>query len=112
MTNAARVLDALGDPTRRQIFELIAKQPLSVAQVADQVPVSRPAVSQHLKVLKEVQLVKDEPDGTRRVYSLNRDGINALYRYLDQFWDDALSRFKGVAERAAKNQPPHAKKEK
>lgn len=112
MANAARVLDALGDPTRRRIFELVAHTPLSVAEVAAQLPVSRPAVSQHLKVLKEVCLVKDEAQGTRRVYSLNRDGIAELYRYLDQFWDDALSRFKAAAERAAKIQSQHAKKER
>lgn len=102
MTNAARVLDALGDPTRRQIFEIIAGGRASVSEIAEQLPVSRPAVSQHLRVLKEAELVRDTAEGTRRYYELDQAGIQALSSYLEQFWDHALHRFKEAAERAAK----------
>ena len=101
MTNAARVLDALGDPTRRRIFELVAERPRSVADTAKHLPVSRPAVSQHLRVLKDAGLVKDHAEGTRRVYALDQAGVAALCAYLDRFWDDTLARFKAAAERAA-----------
>lgn len=102
MAYAARVLDALGDPTRRQVFEIVARGRTSVAAIADQLPVSRPAVSQHLRVLKEARLVKDEAEGTRRYYELDRAGLEALSAYLDRFWDRALDRFKEAAEKAAK----------
>lgn len=104
MTNAARVLDALGDPTRRRIFEVVARAPASVTDIAKQVPVSRPAVSQHLRVLKEAGLVKDDPDGTRRVYRIEHAGLFALRRYLDPFWDSTLERFKAAAEREAERE--------
>ena len=89
---------ALADPTRRAIFERIASAPSAVGQLADELPVSRPAVSQHLKVLKEAGLVIDEPDGTRRIYRVDPEGVDALRAYLDQFWNQALAAFKRVAE--------------
>ncbi len=101
MTNASRVLDALGDPTRRRIFEVVSRAPASVADIAKQVPVSRPAVSQHLRVLKEAGLVKDRAEGTKRVYRIEHAGLFALRRYLDPFWDSALDRFKAAVEREA-----------
>jgi len=89
---------ALGDPTRREIFELVARRPSAVGELAEELPVSRPAVSQHLKVLKDAGLVVDRRDGNRRIYQLNLDGIGALRAYLDQFWNEALAAFKKVAE--------------
>jgi DNA-binding transcriptional ArsR family regulator len=95
----ASVLDALGDPTRRAVFERLAAGPSSVGALAEELPVSRPAVSQHLKVLREAGLVVDEPVGTRRVYRVDPDGLQALRAYLDGFWNRALVSFKEVAER-------------
>jgi DNA-binding transcriptional ArsR family regulator len=91
-------LGALGDPTRRAIFELLARQSFSVAELADQLPVSRPAVSQHLRVLKDRGLVISHPEGNRRVYRLNPDGVDALRTYLDQVWEEALRSFQKLAE--------------
>ncbi|HEX4718414.1 MAG TPA: metalloregulator ArsR/SmtB family transcription factor [Thermoleophilaceae bacterium] len=93
---------ALADPTRRAIFELIAERPQAVGELAVDLPVSRPAVSQHLKVLKEAGLVVDRPDGTRRIYQLDPEGVDALRGYLDQFWNQALRAFKEAAERSNK----------
>ncbi len=90
---------ALGDPTRRTIFERLARRPQSVGELAEGLPVSRPAVSQHLKVLKDAGLVVDRPEGNRRIYQLNPEGIGALRAYLDQFWSRALAAFKTAAER-------------
>lgn len=90
---------ALGDDTRRQIFERLARKPSSVGDLAAAFPVSRPAVSQHLKVLKDAGLVADSAEGTRRIYRVNRKGIDAMHAYLDQFWDRALEAFKHEAER-------------
>jgi DNA-binding transcriptional ArsR family regulator len=90
---------ALADPTRRQVFERLAKKPLSVGELAAGVPVSRPAVSQHLKVLKEAGLVVDQVDGTRRVYRVDPRGIETMKIYLDRFWDRALAAFRTAAER-------------
>jgi DNA-binding transcriptional ArsR family regulator len=87
-------IGALGDPTRRAIFELLGERPAAVVDLAAGLPVSRPAVSQHLKVLKDAGLVRDEQVGTRRVYSLNPDGIAGLRDYLDRFWNTALHSFK------------------
>lgn len=87
------VLDALGDPTRRAIFELVAESPRAVGELARELPVSRPAVSQHLRVLKDAGLVVDRPDGTRRIYHVNPEGVGALRAYLDRFWDEALAAF-------------------
>jgi len=89
---------ALADPTRRAIFERLAERPSAVGELAGDLPVSRPAVSQHLKVLKEGGLVIDEPDGTRRIYQLDPDGVDALRGYLDQFWNQALTAFKRAVE--------------
>jgi DNA-binding transcriptional ArsR family regulator len=91
-------LSALGDPTRRAIFEHLGEQPSAVVDLAALVPVSRPAVSQHLKVLKEAGLVRDVQVGTRRIYSLDPDGIAALRDYLDRFWNTALHSFKKRVE--------------
>jgi DNA-binding transcriptional ArsR family regulator len=93
---------ALGDPTRRAIFEHLADRPRSVGELAGELPVSRPAVSQHLKVLKEAGLVVDEPVGTRRIYQLDPDGVGALRAYLDHFWDQALAGYKRAVEQQAK----------
>jgi DNA-binding transcriptional ArsR family regulator len=97
ITNAL-ALNALGDPTRRDIFEHLGDRPLAVVELAALVPVSRPAVSQHLKILKEAGLVRDVQDGTRRIYSLNPDGIAGLRDYLDRFWNTALHAFKKRVE--------------
>jgi DNA-binding transcriptional ArsR family regulator len=90
---------ALGDPTRRTIFERLARKPSSVGDLAERLPVSRPAVSQHLKVLKEAGLVIGIADGTRRVYRVDPRGIEAMRNYLDRFWDRALAAFKAAAEK-------------
>jgi DNA-binding transcriptional ArsR family regulator len=90
---------ALADPTRRQVFERLAKKPLSVGAIADELPVSRPAVSQHLKVLTDAGLVMHDRDGTRRVYRIDPRGIEAMRKYLDKFWDRALAAFKAAAEK-------------
>src|SRR5579884_1653886 len=92
---------ALADPTRRQIFERLAAGAKPVGELAESLPVSRPAVSQHLKVLKEAGLVVDTAVGTRRVYQLNLDGLAALRAYLEGFWNRALAAFKEAAERPA-----------
>ena len=90
---------ALGDPTRREIFERLGERPQAVGELASELPVSRPAVSQHLKVLKEAGLVIDEADGSRRVYRVNPKGVDAMRAYLDSFWRDALMAFKQATER-------------
>ncbi len=92
-------LAALGDPTRRAIFERLAERPRAVGELARELPVSRPAVSQHLKVLKQAGLVVDTAVGTRRVYRLDPDGLGVLRAYLDRFWNRALPAFKDAAER-------------
>jgi DNA-binding transcriptional ArsR family regulator len=89
---------ALGDPTRRAIFERLADHPRAVGELAGELPVSRPAVSQHLKVLKDAGLVIDRPVGTRRVYQLNPDGVGALRAQLDRFWNQALAAYKQIVE--------------
>jgi DNA-binding transcriptional ArsR family regulator len=91
-------MTALGDPTRRAVFELLADGPRAVGDIASELPVTRPAVSQHLKVLKEAGLVIDRPDGTRRLYQLNPEGIGALRAYFDRFWTQALTSFKHRVE--------------
>jgi DNA-binding transcriptional ArsR family regulator len=91
-------LGLLGDPTRRAIFELLARRPYSVQELAEQLPISRPAVSQHLRVLKDGGLVTSRAEGTRRVYQLNPAGVNALRTYLDRIWDDALTAFQKAAQ--------------
>ena len=91
--------DALGDPTRRAIIERLARGPTAVGQLARELPVSRPAVSQHLRVLKRAGLVSDQREGSRRLYEIDLDGVEALRAYLDSFWTDALAAFKQAAER-------------
>jgi DNA-binding transcriptional ArsR family regulator len=83
-------LNALADPTRRSIFERLAERPSAVVDIAATLPVSRPAVSQHLKVLKDAGLVIDEPDGNRRIYRLNPEGLAELRDYLDRFWNQEM----------------------
>jgi DNA-binding transcriptional ArsR family regulator len=91
-------LAALADPTRRALFERLRSGPASVGDLAAELPVSRPAVSQHLKALKVAGLVTDRPDGTRRVYTIDPGGLGELRRWLDQFWDTALESFKNEVE--------------
>jgi DNA-binding transcriptional ArsR family regulator len=91
-------LAALADPTRRALFERLRGGPASVGDLAAELPVSRPAVSQHLKALKVAGLVTDRPDGARRVYCIDPDGLGELRRWLDQFWDNALESFKNEVE--------------
>jgi DNA-binding transcriptional ArsR family regulator len=91
-------LDALGDPTRRQIFELLRGGPSSVGELAARLPVSRPAVSQHLRVLEDVGLVTHRRNGTRHLYELDSAGVRVLRDWVDGFWDEALARFKATAE--------------
>jgi DNA-binding transcriptional ArsR family regulator len=97
-TYLGRGLGALGDPTRRAIFERLADHPRAVGELASELPVSRPAVSQHLKVLKDAGLVVDRRAGNRRIYQLDPDGIGALRTYLDQFWSKALAAYKAAVE--------------
>jgi DNA-binding transcriptional ArsR family regulator len=98
----AKALTALADPTRRSLFERLRAGPASVGDLAAELPVSRPAVSQHLKALKIAGLVSDKPDGARRVYYIDPDGLGELRRWLDQFWDDALEAFKKEVEKPRK----------
>lgn len=90
---------ALADPTRRQVFERLAEGPRAVGELAEGLPVSRPAVSQHLKVLKAAGLVTDRADGARRVYRIDPAGLGQMRAWLDRFWDVALDAFKAEAER-------------
>jgi DNA-binding transcriptional ArsR family regulator len=96
------ILDALGDPTRRTVFERLRGGARSVGEIAEGMDVSRPAVSQHLKVLKAARLVVDRAEGTRRVYAVDAQGLEALRRWLDGFWDEALAAFREAAERESK----------
>lgn len=89
---------ALGDPTRRAIFELLGDGARPVGDLARRLPISRPAVSQHLRVLKDAGLVLDRADGTRRLYRLNPEGVGAMRSYLDRFWDQALAGFAAAVE--------------
>jgi DNA-binding transcriptional ArsR family regulator len=93
------VLSALADPTRRAVFERLSRGPASVGEIAATLPVSRPAVSQHLKTLRNAGLVEERPDGTRHVYYIDPDGLGDLRRWLDQFWTDALLAFKNEVEK-------------
>ena len=97
----AYVLDgwaALGDPTRRTIFARIAAAPRAVGELADTLPVSRPAVSQHLKILKDARLVLDERAGSRRIYRVNQEGLDQMRAELDSFWNDTLNAYKRLVE--------------
>lgn len=108
----ARRFAALGDPTRLQVFKLIARAPLSVAEVAARLPVSRPAVSQHLKVLADAGLVQRDSAGTRNLYRPHTDGIATLRDFIDSLWDVGLARFKAQAEALARARAAPAAKEK
>jgi DNA-binding transcriptional ArsR family regulator len=103
MLHHAGLVDPAGsssayDPTRRAILERLLHGPLAVVDIARTLPVTRPAVSQHLKVLKDVGLVTDRPEGTRRLYAIDRKGLSAIREYFDRFWDGALDDFRRVAE--------------
>ena len=91
-------LQALGDPTRRSVLEQLREGPRAVGEIAAQLPVSRPAVSQHLRVLKEAGLVTERQNGTRRLYRVDPNGLAGLRAYLDRFWEEALASFKAAAE--------------
>jgi DNA-binding transcriptional ArsR family regulator len=94
----AQALQALGDPTRRSVLEQLRNGPRAVGEIAEQLPVSRPAVSQHLRVLKEAGLVTERQNGTRRLYRVDPEGLAGLREYLDGFWEEALASFKAAAE--------------
>lgn len=94
----AKVLTALADPTRRHILEALRERPMTVGDLAKNQPVSRPAVSQHLKALETARLVSVEPQGNRRLYAVKRDGLDELGSYLDWFWSDVLSAFSAEIE--------------
>ena len=96
-------MDALGDPTRRAIFEQLRRGPRAVGEIAAELPVSRPAVSQHLRVLKDAGLVTERREGTRRLYRLDPDGLGELRDYFDDFWTEALAGFKAAAESERRN---------
>ena len=96
-------MDALGDPTRRAIFERLRSGPLAVVEIADELPVSRPAVSQHLRVLREAGLVTERREGTRRFYRIDPDGLGEVRDYFDDFWNEALAAFKATAEEERRN---------
>lgn len=98
MANASAALAALGDPTRREIFEQLGAGPAAVGQLAQRLPVSRPAVSQHLKVLKEAGLVTETPEGARRIYRIDPRGIAAMRAWLDRFWSGGLEAFQAYAD--------------
>jgi DNA-binding transcriptional ArsR family regulator len=93
-----RALDALGDPTRRHIVQLLAEGPRSVGSLADDLPVTRPAVSQHLRILRDAELVDDVAEGTRRVYRLIPTGLTQAHAYLDRLWENSLAELKRAAE--------------
>jgi DNA-binding transcriptional ArsR family regulator len=99
-----RQLDALGDPTRRAILERLVNGPVAVGELARDFPVSRPAISQHLRVLKEARLVVSRQDGNRRLYAVDAEGIAALRSYFDRFWADALAAFQRAAEASARHE--------
>ena len=100
----SKQLDALGDPTRRAIFERLAHGALPVGEIAKRLPITRPAVSQHLKVLKEAGLVRDEAAGTRRLYRIDRKGLEMVRAYFDRFWTEALDAFRKAAEETYEKQ--------
>lgn len=97
--------DALGDPHRRAIVELLGGGDRSVGELADSLPISRPAVSRHLRLLKEAGLVSDRPEGTRRLYRLHDEGIDAVRAYLEQVWGDAAARFRIAAQNSGRDRP-------
>ena len=110
MANPSQAFAALADPTRREIFERLAGAPSAVGELANELPVSRPAVSQHLKVLKDAGLVVDRAIGTRRVYEIDPNGLGELRAWLDKFWGEALEAFKAEVERDAPATPETLKR--
>ncbi len=98
ITRGGLALEALGDPTRRAIFELLVQRPRPVGELAGELPISRPAVSQHLKVLRQSGLIVDRVEGTRHIYRPDPAGVDAMREYLDQMWDTALKAFAAAAE--------------
>lgn len=105
----ATAIAVLADPTRRQVFERLRAGPLAVSALAEGMPVSRPAVSQHLKALKDAGLVAERSEGVRRIYSLRPEGLRDLRDWLESFWDEALDAFKAEAEKSAKRVGPKSK---
>ncbi len=103
MTDYTAQLAALGDPTRRAIFELIAEFPRAVAQITPHVPVSQSAVSQHLKILREARLVRCEPKGASNIYHIDPDGLGQMRAWLDQFWMKTLAAYKIAVEQPTKD---------
>ena len=97
-TSAPDPFEALGDPQRRAILALLSERPRAVGELAKKLPVSRPAVSWHLRLLKDAGLVEEERIGTRRIYALREEGLDAVARYLEQVWGDAAARFRLMAE--------------
>ena len=104
MANADRAFSALYDPTRRAVLERLRDGPRPVGEIARGLPVTRPAVSQHLKVLKEAGLVSDRSEGTRRIYHIDPKGLGAMRAWLDQFWDSALAAFAAEIENSSKKE--------
>ncbi len=104
----ADALDALGDANRRAIVESLARRDKSVQEIADELPISRPAVSRHLRLLKNAGLVADRADGTRRIYSLDPEGARATAAYFEQVWGEAAARFRLVAENVSDSPSPNA----
>jgi DNA-binding transcriptional ArsR family regulator len=104
LRNHEMAFNALGDPTRRAIFEKLRTRPLSVAAIAEGLPISRPAVSQHLKVLRQAKLITMHQEGTRNFCQIDPDGVLAMRNYLDNFWDVALAAFKLAAEKENKKE--------
>ncbi len=98
MSADGQAIEALGDPTRRSVFERLGERPMAVGELAAGLPVSRPAVSQHLKVLKDAGLVSERREGTRRIYAVEPDGVAELRAYFEQFWNRALASFAAAAE--------------
>jgi len=103
--NTEAVLDALGDPTRRRVLELLRDGPRAVVDVAADLPVSRPAVSQHLRVLKGAGLVTERREGTRHLYSIDAEGLATLRTYLESYWQSALAAFKDAADHEPEGDP-------
>jgi DNA-binding transcriptional ArsR family regulator len=103
-TPAPEPLDALGDPQRREILRLLGGQDLAVGEIAAALPISRPAVSRHLRLLKQAGLVEEEPQGTRRIYRLREEGVHAVQAYLEQVWGQAAARFRLAAENPPRRQ--------
>ena len=99
MANSSAAFAALAEPMREAIVERLAERPMAVGELAALLPVSRPAVSQHLKILKEAKLVRDHAEGTRRIYAIDPAGLGAIRAWLDRFWDQSLTAFVAAAER-------------